>query len=96
MVTAIFRQEQKLHISGIDLPIHIGIPGPAKIKTLLRFAHSSGIGPSMRFIIKQAKNLTKLLMTLAPDKFIFCLSKNNYSKNNSLIKKNSLLSLWGF
>ena len=88
--------EKKLYVSGVDLPIHIGIPGPAKIKTLLRFAHSSGIGPSMRFIVKQAKNLTKLLMTQAPDKFIFGLSKNNYFKNNSLIKKIHYYPFGGF
>ena len=40
--------ERRIRASGNDLPIRVGIPGPATIKTLLRFAQISGIGPSMR------------------------------------------------
>ena len=40
--------ERKIRADGNKLPIRIGIPGPATIKTLFRFAQISGIGPSMR------------------------------------------------
>ncbi|MGU9961500.1 MAG: methylenetetrahydrofolate reductase [Candidatus Puniceispirillales bacterium WSBS_2018_MAG_OTU23] len=58
--------EGAIRAAGNDLPIRIGIPGPATIKTLFRFAQISGVGPSMRMIAKQAKNVTKLLTVQSP------------------------------
>ena len=31
--------------AGIDIPIHIGIAGPAKLQTLIKFAIACGVGP---------------------------------------------------
>lgn len=59
-----------LRESGIDLPAFIGIPGPASIKTLAKYAAVCGVGNSARFIRKQALNITKLLSVSTPDKFI--------------------------
>ena len=47
---------------GIDIPIHIGIAGPAKLQTLLKFSVECGIGASMKILTKRAKDLTKLLV----------------------------------
>ena len=63
---AVVAWEQAIRKSGNELPIRIGIPGPATIKTLFRFAQISGIGPSMRFIAKQARNVSKLLTVQSP------------------------------
>ncbi len=59
-----------LRDNGIDLPIHVGIPGPATIKTLVKYAAMCGVGNSARFIRKQALNITKLLTVNTPDEFI--------------------------
>jgi methylenetetrahydrofolate reductase (NADPH) len=59
-----------LRENGIDLPAYIGIPGPASIKTLARYAAVCGVGNSARFIRKQALNISKLLSVSTPDKFI--------------------------
>ena len=67
--------EKRIRASGNDLPIRVGIPGPATIKTLLRFAQISGIGPSMRMITKQAKNVTKLLTVQSPHMLIAGLAE---------------------
>lgn len=56
--------------NDIDLPAYIGIPGPASIKTLARYAAVCGVGNSARFIRKQALNISKLLSVSTPDKFI--------------------------
>ena len=61
---------RKLQASGIDLPIHVGVPGPATIKTLVKYAAMCGVGNSARFIRKQAMNITKLLTVNTPDEFI--------------------------
>ena len=47
---------------GIDIPIHIGVAGPAKLQTLLKFSIECGIGSSMKILTKRAKDLTKLLL----------------------------------
>lgn len=51
---------------GIDLPVHIGISGPAKLQTLIKFAMACGVGPSVRVLQKRAKDVTKLLMPFEP------------------------------
>ena len=51
---------------GIDIPIHIGIAGPAKLQTLLKFSIECGIGASMKVLTKRAKDLTKLLLPYKP------------------------------
>ena len=48
--------------AGIDIPVHIGIAGPAKLQTLLRYSIECGVGASIKIIQKRAKDLTKLLL----------------------------------
>ncbi|WP_424946133.1 methylenetetrahydrofolate reductase [Candidatus Spongiihabitans sp.] len=62
--------DKMLQRDGNTLPIHIGIPGLATLKTLLLHAKACGIGASMKFLTKQAKNVTKLLAVKAPDKLV--------------------------
>ena len=63
---AVLSWECAIREAGNALPIRVGIPGPATIKTLFRFAQISGIGPSMRFIAKQARNVAKLMTVQSP------------------------------
>jgi len=62
--------EQRIRGHGVTLPIHAGIPGIASIKTLLNYAMAYGVGNSVNFIKKQARNATKLLKPAAPDRLI--------------------------
>jgi len=52
--------------AGITLPIHIGIAGPAKLQTLIKFAIACGVGPSLKVLQKRAKDVTKLLLPFEP------------------------------
>ena len=61
--------------AGIDIPIHIGIAGPAKLQTLLKFSVECGIGASMKVLTKRAKDLTKLLLPYKPTKMLNDLSE---------------------
>ena len=61
---------KSLRSAGIKLPVHVGVPGPATIKTLVKYATLCGVGNSARFIRKQALNITKLLTVSAPDDFV--------------------------
>ncbi|WP_299195214.1 methylenetetrahydrofolate reductase [uncultured Litoreibacter sp.] len=52
--------------NGIDLPVHIGIAGPAKLQTLIKFAIACGVGPSLKVLQKRAMDVTKLLLPYEP------------------------------
>lgn len=62
--------DKAMRAAGNTLPIRIGIPGLASVKTLLNYAQACGIGNSMAFLKKQARNVTKLMTVSAPDKLI--------------------------
>ena len=79
--------EKHLVKIGNKLPIHAGIPGPASIKTLVNYARSCGIGNSLRFITKQAFNLTKLATLSTPDKLIYDLAEHSKINKDSKLEK---------
>src|SRR6056297_425815 len=56
--------------AGIDLPIHIGIAGPAKLQTLIKFAIACGVGPSLKVLQKRAMDVSKLLLPYEPNDVI--------------------------
>jgi len=60
---------------GIDIPIHIGIAGPAKLQTLLKFSIECGIGSSMKVLTKRAKDITKILLPYEPTQVLKDLSE---------------------
>ena len=82
---AVLAWERDIRAAGNELPIRIGIPGPATIKTLFRFAQISGIGPSMRFISKQARNVAKLMTVQAPDKLLAGLAEGMAQDEDCLL-----------
>ena len=55
-----------LSAAGIKLPVHIGIAGPAKLQTLIKFAIACGVGPSLKVLQKRAMDVTKLLLPYEP------------------------------
>ena len=65
----------KIKEDGIDIPIHIGIAGPAKLQTLLKFSVECGIGASMKILTKRAKDITKLLLPYKPTQMLEDLAK---------------------
>ena len=56
--------------SGIDIPIHIGIAGPAKLQTLIKFAIACGVGPSLKVLQKRAMDVSKLLLPYEPTEVV--------------------------
>jgi methylenetetrahydrofolate reductase (NADPH) len=60
----------RLNAEGIRLPVHIGVAGPAKLQTLIKFAIACGVGPSLRVLQKRAMDVTKLLLPYEPDDFV--------------------------
>lgn len=53
-----------------NLPVRIGVPGPASMKTLLRYAKICGVTAVAEVVKKQGLSLGRLLTTSEPSKFI--------------------------
>ena len=83
--------ENRLAEENISLPINIGVAGPAKLQTMIKFALMCGVGPSIRVLEKRAKDLTKLILPYSPKQFLSELS--NYIKEN---KKSNIQSVHFF
>ncbi|WP_112323850.1 methylenetetrahydrofolate reductase [Oceanibium sediminis] len=60
----------RLKAEGITLPIHIGVAGPAKLQTLIKFAMACGVGPSLRVLQRRATDLTKLMLPFTPEQIL--------------------------
>lgn len=61
---------KELRARGLDVPVRIGIPGPASIKSLLRFAARCGVGASTAVMKKYGVSITNLLGSAGPDKLV--------------------------
>jgi methylenetetrahydrofolate reductase (NADPH) len=85
-----------LRNEGIDLPVHVGVPGPATIKTLVKYAAMCGVGNSARFIRKQALNVTKLLSVSEPTEFVDQLATLHFDKPDLGIAAPHLYPFGGF
>ena len=62
--------------NGINIPIHIGVAGPAKLQTLIKFSIACGVGPSLKVLQKRAKDVKKLLLPFDPNDFLEGLAKH--------------------
>ena len=60
--------------SGVHLPIHIGIAGPAKLQTLIKFAIACGVGPSLKVLQKRAMDVSKLMLPYEPNDVVSALA----------------------
>jgi len=61
---------EQVRARGVDLPIRIGVPGPAGIKRLITYARRFGVGTSTGIAKKYGFSITNLLGTAGPDRFI--------------------------
>ncbi len=67
---------EALQAAGVALPIHIGVAGPAKLQTLIKFAIACGVGPSLRVLQRRATDLTKLLLPFEPTELLTALARH--------------------
>jgi len=87
---------RSLRAAGIDLPIRVGVPGPATIRTLAKYALMCGVGNSARFIRRQALNVTKLLTISTPDDFIADLARLSSDEPDLRIEAPHIYPFGGF
>ncbi len=65
----------RLAANGITMPIHLGVAGPAKLQTLIKFAIACGVGPSLSVLQKRARDVSKLLLPFEPDDILTALAQ---------------------
>jgi len=66
----VFEWAAALKDAGIDIPIHIGIAGPAKLQTLVKFSIACGVGASLKVLQRRARDVTKLLLPFEPTQLL--------------------------
>lgn len=71
----LFDWVERIRSEGNQLPVVVGIPGPASLKSLIGHATHCGVGASIAFLTKQARNVTKLLTQQTPDKLVRDLAR---------------------
>jgi methylenetetrahydrofolate reductase (NADPH) len=84
-----------LKAAGITIPIHIGIAGPAKLQTMIKFAIACGVGPSLKVLQKRAKDVTKLLLPFEPTQVLTDLAAHKEANPDSNIESVHFFPLGG-
>ena len=59
-----------LRARGMDHPVRVGVPGPASIAVLLRYAALCGVGACASMLSKYGVSIGKLFGTAGPDLFV--------------------------
>lgn len=80
---------------GITLPVHLGIAGPAKLQTLIKFAIACGVGPSLKVLQKRAKDVSKLLLPFEPTELVSELAAHKAATPDFAIERLHFFPLGG-
>lgn len=86
---------ERIEALGVHLPIHVGIAGPAKLQTLIKYALSCGVGPSLKVLQKRALDLRKLLMPYEPTDIVGQLVAYKAKNPQSIISTIHMFPLGG-
>ncbi|MEO0327487.1 MAG: methylenetetrahydrofolate reductase [Pseudomonadota bacterium] len=76
-----------LSASGIDLPVHLGVAGPAKLTTLVKFAAMCGVGNSITFLKKRMGAVLSLASGFDPNEIVNPIEQKAQSNPQSAIKQ---------
>ncbi len=85
----------RLRAAGITLPVHIGVAGPAKLQTMIKFAMACGVGPSLRVLQRRAADLSKLLLPFEPTELLTELARHKAANPHFAIERVHLFPLGG-
>lgn len=85
----------RLRHEGIGLPVHVGVAGPAKLQTLIRYAVACGVGPSLRVLQKRARDVTRLVVPFEPTDLVAALARQAAERPDLGIEALHLFPLGG-
>lgn len=72
---------------GINLPVHLGVAGPAKLTTLVKFAAMCGVGNSIAFLKKRAGAISTLMSGFDPDEIVNPIEQHALDHPTGAIKQ---------
>jgi methylenetetrahydrofolate reductase (NADPH) len=81
--------------AGVTLPVHIGVAGPAKLQTMLKYAMACGVGPSLRVLQRRAMDLTKLMLPFEPTEFLAELAAHKAAHPDFAVERVHFFPLGG-
>jgi len=88
---------EKSHGADIgQLPIRVGLPGLASVRTLLKYARDCGVGNSIHALAKRGASLAKLLTVSAPDDILLELARYRSSNPHTRINGVHFFPFGGF
>ena len=93
--TAVTEWAERIQAMGVTIPIHVGVAGPTKLQTLIKFAIACGVGPSLKVLQKRAMDLSKLLIPYEPTEVIAGLADHKARNPGSLIEQIHVFPLGG-
>ncbi len=85
----------RLRAQGITLPVHLGVAGPAKLQTLIKFAVACGVGPSLKVLQKRAKDVSKLLVPFEPTELVGALAAHKAAQPDFAVEALHFFPLGG-
>ncbi len=85
----------RVRAAGVTLPVHIGVAGPAKLQTMIRFAMSCGVGPSLRVLQRRAMDLTNLMLPFEPTDFLAKIAAHRAANPDFAIERVHFFPLGG-
>jgi methylenetetrahydrofolate reductase (NADPH) len=86
---------ERVRRMGVMLPIHVGVTGPTRLQTLIKYAVTCGVGPSMAVLQKRALDLTRLLVPYEPVDVLSELAAYLETHPDSLIRQVHIFPLGG-
>ncbi|PKP79454.1 MAG: 5,10-methylenetetrahydrofolate reductase, partial [Alphaproteobacteria bacterium HGW-Alphaproteobacteria-2] len=85
----------RLRAEDITLPVHIGVAGPAKLQTLIKFSVACGVGASLRVLQRRARDMSKLLLPFEPTEFVTALAAHKAANPGFNIERAHFFPLGG-
>ena len=86
---------ERIKAAGVHLPVHIGVAGPAKLQTLIRFSMACGVGPSLRVLTRRARDVTRLIRPFTPQSLLADLAMHKSAAPDSPIESVHFFPLGG-
>jgi len=78
---------EELRKHGIDLPVHLGVAGPARITTLVKYAAMCGVGNSLEFFKRNTRSIATLATSHSPEGVVIPIEKHVLSTPGTAIRQ---------
>lgn len=76
-----------LQAAGMDLPVHLGIAGPASVTSLLKYAALCGVKASSQFLARKGSAITSLVTNHSPEQYVHPVEEHVAAHSACLIKQ---------